>query len=118
MGDLDVLDVFEGDEYVRERVVVHPLEPFSSLSASETSALTMAPAAELAAPVEAEAYVYSCLSDLEAELWSFDNFVKNNAWKWVGNRADRQVYAEIDRWRVSRDVSVCLSDGGSMMPNT
>jgi hypothetical protein len=45
----------------------------------------LATANELAEPIEAQTYVW-CLedSDLEKELWSFDEFVKKNAWKWIG----------------------------------
>jgi hypothetical protein len=128
-SDLDVLDVFEGDvcllvsqicvpklilsrkEYVRERVAVHPLESLAGLS-SEPSTFTAeslimaAPPSELAGPVEAQTYVYNSLSDLKAELWSFDGFVKNNAWKWVGSEGNREVYTEVDRRRgVPCDVS-------------
>ncbi|KAF8905110.1 hypothetical protein CPB84DRAFT_1960658 [Gymnopilus junonius] len=34
--------------------------------------------------IEAETYVYGDERDLEANLWSFEDFVKNNAWKWYG----------------------------------
>jgi len=45
----------------------------------------LATVSELAEPIEAQTYVW-CLedSDLEKELWSFDEFVGKNAWKWIG----------------------------------
>jgi len=114
-SDLDLLDVFEGNEYKRERVGVHPLEPLAALTSFSTStAESLVPAtpsplpapSDLAATVEAETYVYCSPSGLKAELWSFDDFVRNNAWKWVGSTEDREVYTEVDRRRgVPRDVS-------------
>jgi hypothetical protein len=91
-SDLDALDVFEGDEYVRQSVIVYPLEPLASLSESsafqaeslDSAAPPPAPAPfQLADPVEAESYIYDSLSHLKADLWSFDDFLKNKAWKWV-----------------------------------
>jgi len=32
--------------------------------------------------IEAETYVYIEADDLESELWSFEDFVENNAWRW------------------------------------
>ena len=36
---------------------------------------------------------------LEAELWSYEDFVRENAWKWVGRSAHDDHYAEVDRRR-------------------
>ena len=58
------------------------------------------PASFELAPVEAETYVYVSLSDLKADLWSFEDFVKNNAWKWVGSeREGNLLFTEVDRRR-------------------
>jgi len=33
-------------------------------------------------------------------LWSFEDFVQNNAWKWVGvGAADNEDFREVDRRR-------------------
>ena len=86
--------------YDRLPVRVHPSGPFAPIPAdaaatSETvmgdsliPATALPPLAtvgELAEPIEAQTYVW-CLrdSDLEKELWSFDEFVGKNAWKWIG----------------------------------
>ena len=56
------------------------------------------PASELAQPIPAQTYVW-CLDDggLEKELWSFDEFVSKNAYRWTGEGArDNEYYAEVD----------------------
>jgi hypothetical protein len=76
-------------EYRLERVSVHPLDSFTSLSkwsmVTEHSIATAIPpsSSDLPTPVEAQTYIYGNISGLNAELWSFDDFVKHNAWKWI-----------------------------------
>lgn len=56
------------------------------------------PASELAQPIPAQTYVWR-LDDggLEKELWSFDEFVSKNAYRWIGPGArDNEDYAEVD----------------------
>ena len=53
---------------------------------------------ELAQPIPAQTYVWR-LDDggLEKELWSFDEFVSKNAYRWIGPGArDNEDYAEVD----------------------
>ena len=76
---------------------------FSKATAVEGSlipaALPPLPSAdELAQPIPAQTYVWcSKDSNLEKELWSFDEFVKNNAYKWIGPEAkSREEYGEVD----------------------
>ena len=70
-------------------------------------ALSPLPSADkLAQPIPAQTYVW-CSKDsfLEKELWSFDDFVKNNAYKWIGREAEsRKGYKEVDevKKRLSR----------------
>ncbi|KAH9963108.1 hypothetical protein BJV74DRAFT_870917 [Russula compacta] len=96
--DISFLDVFEGTAYVRVQVSVHPLGPLkviptdAAAATSEavgeslipTSLPTLQLASELAQRIPAETYVW-CLDSntLEKELWSFDEFVEKNAWKWI-----------------------------------
>ncbi|TFL03875.1 hypothetical protein BDV98DRAFT_563206 [Pterulicium gracile] len=110
-SDIRCLDVFEGSEYARIPVHVHPLGPINPLSTTSNlkekfvppHPTPLPPVEELADPVEVETYVYKDIEGLRHELWSFDEFVKNNAWKWIGNReAEYGVdneYAEVDRRR-------------------
>lgn len=39
---------------------------------------------DLEPALDAETYVYKSFENLDAELWSFEDFVKNNARKWYG----------------------------------
>jgi hypothetical protein len=42
---------------------------------------------------------------LEKELWSSDEFVRNNAYKWIGPEAESsEEYEEVDRGRSGREV--------------
>jgi len=63
------------------------------------AALPALPSAdELAQPIPAQTYVW-CSKDsfLEKELWSFDEFIRNNAHKWIGPEAvSSEEYEEVD----------------------
>lgn len=39
------------------------------------------------------------LKTLEAEIWSYETFVKDNLHKWVGTAANRASYEDVDKWR-------------------
>ncbi|KAH9945397.1 uncharacterized protein BXZ73DRAFT_96388 [Epithele typhae] len=101
--DISLLDLFEGNEYTREAVHVHPLAEDPSTDAYVVPPTTAPlPARSALAPaVRAETYVYAgpAARDLSPELWSYDAFVRENAWKWVGRGADRENYAEVDHRR-------------------
>ncbi|KAL0571522.1 hypothetical protein V5O48_010438 [Marasmius crinis-equi] len=107
--DILFLDVFEGSEYRRTKIQAYPLEPLvdmSIYSKKDEASLTPvdpppipAPSA-LPPPVEAETYIYLDPSALEHELWSFEEFVKQNASKWYGADARaREDIVEVDRLR-------------------
>jgi hypothetical protein len=55
-------------------------------------------ASELAHPIPAQTYVWGVEdSGLEKELWSFDEFVSKNAYKWIGPGArSNEDYTEVD----------------------
>ena len=83
--------------YDRLRVEVHPLGPLTPLPADTaassqgnlipTTITPLTTIGELAQPIRAQTYVW-CKEDkwLENEPWSFDEFVRKNAWKWIGSR--------------------------------
>jgi hypothetical protein len=47
---------------------------------------------KLADAVEAQVYIYGDPSglDMKLGLWTFEQFVQENAWKWVGEEADKR----------------------------
>lgn len=113
--DIAILDVFEGNEYVRSQVLVHPLGPFTPLPVDAATSgavedslipadLPPLPAAsELARTVPAQTYVWcSYDEELDKELWSFDEFIRKNAWKWIDRGASpprNEDYEKVDRVR-------------------
>ncbi|KAF8806978.1 hypothetical protein BYT27DRAFT_7140509 [Phlegmacium glaucopus] len=107
-SDIRALDIFEGAEYKREKVDVHPLGPLTDVSNHSTDYGSLVPAhspplpspSQLINTIGVETYVYEDENNLMAELWSFDDFVKNNAWKWYGSAADDNPdITEVDRRR-------------------
>jgi len=121
--DITYLDVFESGMYERLHVLVYPLGPFTSVPADTTGSseaeddnliptgpTPLATISELAQPIEAQTYVW-CLedSDLETELWSFDEFIRESAWRWIDSGAeDNEDYAEVDeareRWYIDEET--------------
>jgi len=108
-SDMRFLDIYEGDEYARDLVSVHPLSAPETLSPQihghQTALPSAAPhshsPASLPLPILAQTYTW-CKSStrLTPSLWSYEDFVKNNAWKWVGvGSVDNQDYMEVDRKR-------------------
>lgn len=110
--DVRLLDIFEGNQYTREVVSVYPLAPLANIRDIPPIAPTTPPSipilSSLANPVEADTYVW-CLSSSElwAQLWSFEEFVKCSAWKWVGSSsANNKDYNEVDRRRAMEGIIV------------
>ena len=89
------------------QVLVHPLGPFEPIpgdaatgSLIPTDLPPLPAASEMAQTVPAQTYVW-CQDDsgLDKELWSFEEFIRKNAWKWVDHGARRDDYDEVDRVR-------------------
>lgn len=89
------------------QVPVHPLGSFQPVPGDTVTDnliptdLPPLPAAnEMAQTVPAQTYVW-CQDDsgLDKELWSFEEFIRKNAWKWVDRGARRDDYDEVDRVR-------------------
>ena len=82
-------------EYIRQELPVHPLTPFATVRGdgeiSGSDAYAAIPSTPphlpdtLAEPVLVQVYVWLDISRLEAELWSYEDFVKHNAHKWYGD---------------------------------
>ncbi|KAF8134919.1 hypothetical protein EV363DRAFT_1447730 [Boletus edulis] len=101
--DMRLLDIFEGDEYTRELVHVHPLGPSISIDNVEVTGEVppIPPPNELETTIEVFTYVWCRpLSELQPKLWSFKEFIEESAWKWIGAASrDREDYTEVDRRR-------------------
>ncbi|KAJ7494766.1 hypothetical protein B0H11DRAFT_1857826 [Mycena galericulata] len=100
-SDIALLDLFEGSEYDRKAVQVHPLSGLVNLSSYTMPTGTPSPLpsdSDLRDPVEVETYVYGDISGLMPEIWDFDDFVQKNAWKWYGyGSRNNPEYTEVDR---------------------
>ena len=92
---------------------IHPLGPLKDVSNHSIDQDSLVPAhppplpssSQMANIIRAETYVYEDENNLMAELWSFDDFVKNNAWKWYGSSADDNPdITEIDRRRAQMEA--------------
>ncbi|KAH9859360.1 hypothetical protein IAQ61_011141 [Plenodomus lingam] len=96
-GDIWRLDIFEGSEYQRRKVMVEVLAlPHRAERAS--TAIELAPLTEKAEErargqgeqVEAETYIWIAgVHRLESEEWDFDEFVRDKMQRWVGREATR-----------------------------
>lgn len=78
-----------------------PLEPLNSPSQSVVSAKadTLPPLSELQS-IEASIYIWTApMHYLVPDLWSYEVFMRDNAWKWVGPTESKEEYAEVDRRR-------------------
>ncbi|KAH9481407.1 AIG2-like protein C [Psilocybe cubensis] len=90
--DIKYLDEFESDEYVRRKVKVHPLGSFTRIFEKIVDEDFVPehppPLPEISklheSSFEADTYIYCDETNLNEELWSFEDFVRNNAWKWYG----------------------------------
>ncbi|KIK97760.1 hypothetical protein PAXRUDRAFT_135642 [Paxillus rubicundulus Ve08.2h10] len=58
--------------------------------------------------LEANTYVWCHpLSELRPNLWRFEEFVRDNAWKWVGCESQsNKDYAEVDKRRAMQGIIV------------
>ncbi|KAI0661652.1 hypothetical protein C8Q70DRAFT_966296 [Cubamyces menziesii] len=113
--DIARLDLFEGDEYTREAVAVHPLEPLAPLSSTPVPRSDPSAASNGATDADVT-YIYAGpLRDLSPELWSYDDFVRENAWKWVGTGEREEYYAEVDRRREmdGKTLHTAIVDAGN-----
>ncbi|KAI5998882.1 hypothetical protein EDD15DRAFT_2161327 [Pisolithus albus] len=107
--DVRLLDVFEGDEYTREVVVAYPLGPLISLNNVPLVPTTVAlQGLEPERSMKVQTYVWcKPISELRPDPWTFDDFVRQNAWKWVGVGSEGNAdYVEVDRRRAMEGIIV------------
>ncbi|THV07394.1 hypothetical protein K435DRAFT_710241 [Dendrothele bispora CBS 962.96] len=118
--DIECLDQFEGDEYERITVDLYPFGDLLEVSHysidDDKTYLPSKPPplpshADLPTSMQADTYVMVDIKRLEPELWSFEDFVRNNAWKWHGQEASRTNpdIAEIERGRTRSESAKLLS---------
>jgi hypothetical protein len=69
------LDLFEGDQYSREKVKVRLLEGIKVMELGGKEGEEVA----------AETYIFKDKKELEDAEWDFEHFVKEKMWRWVGN---------------------------------
>ncbi|KAK0236023.1 hypothetical protein EDD85DRAFT_839003 [Armillaria nabsnona] len=111
--DILLLDAFEGTEYTRRPVPVHPLEDTINLNEYSVSKddkhlvpnppALLLPVEELVEAIPAETYIYRDVNKLDAELWSFSVFVRLNARKWYQPEVS-EVDGRNSRYRDSYNV--------------
>jgi len=107
--DVNLLDTFEGDEYTRETVLVHPLNDFVPLldnDAHDSDIVPFTPSDipsldSLKPPISAQTYIWiGGVHLLKPDLWNYAEFVRENARHWVGKGAeDQEDYIEVDKRR-------------------
>ncbi|KAF8510937.1 PLP-dependent transferase [Hysterangium stoloniferum] len=100
--DLRLLDIFEGDEYTRQTASVSLLAALTPLLDSiDTVISTGASLRELGDTLNVQVYVWADgLDRLVPEIWSFDVFVREKLWRWVGKGSGANGdYAIVDERR-------------------
>ena len=100
-------------QYYRRPVSAHPLESFFALADSGAIDRLLVPSspaplpAELAPAVQAEVYIYADVTELEAKLWSFSDFVRDSAWRWHGAAADtNEEITVVDERRANGTMAI------------
>ncbi|KAF8825153.1 hypothetical protein HHX47_DHR7000288 [Lentinula edodes] len=95
--DMTCLDYFEGNPLIDIPAYDVALDDKSLVPADPPP---LPPTSELLPAIPAQTYIYNDLENLEADLWSFEDFIKNNAWKWYGDASnDNPDITEVDRRR-------------------
>lgn len=99
-GDIWRLDIFEGDQYTRQKVRVKVLKDTALDAAADEANLE----AHLEGEVEAETYVWTDpRNQLEQEEWDFEEFKREKMWAWVGQAKDTdgveidEGFGDVDR---------------------
>ena len=89
-------------EYVRQTVSIFPLASFRPLlDSTETLISLEAPLPQLGDPIKVDTYVWNDhLERLVPEIWSFNVFVKEKLWRWVGRGGSNSIdYSVVDERR-------------------
>jgi len=102
-------------EYTRELVSAYPLGALVGLhdgppmDVNSILSPKMLASVAMQQPVEVDAYIWCMpLSMLRPDCWTFESFIRHNAWKWVGAGygETHDYYREVDRQNAMRDILV------------
>lgn len=100
-GDLYRLDIFEGDQYTRQKVRVQVLKDVQLDEAAEEGKT------EVVEEVEAESYVWGeGLHTLEPKEWDFEEFKRDKMKAWMGMAESGGEGVEIDEGFADVDRAV------------
>ncbi|KIX09668.1 uncharacterized protein Z518_00749 [Rhinocladiella mackenziei CBS 650.93] len=100
-GDLYRLDIFEGDQYSRQKVKVQVLKDIGLDEAAEEGRT------EVIEEVEAETYVWGeGEKTLEAKEWDFEEFKRDKMKAWMGMVKDETGEIEVDEGFADVDHAV------------
>jgi hypothetical protein len=93
-GDVYRLDIFEGDAYTRQEIIVEVLEDValdeaaplpSPSSISKHDDQQQTPGAKTAKTAKAQTYIWTApATELEAQEWDFEDFKKHKMRAWMG----------------------------------
>ncbi|KAK5938137.1 hypothetical protein PMZ80_009726 [Knufia obscura] len=98
-GDIWRLDIFEGDQYTRQKVRVQILKDTALDEVVDEKDLE----AHVQGEAEAETYIWtSPRGELESEEWDFEMFKREKMWAWVGQARSDGVevdegFGDVDR---------------------
>ncbi|EXJ92091.1 hypothetical protein A1O3_00641 [Capronia epimyces CBS 606.96] len=100
-GDLYRLDIFEGDQYSRQKVKVQVLKDVGLDQAAEEGKT------EVVEEVEAGTYVWEeGIDTLEPEEWDFEEFKRDKMKAWMGLAEDQRNSVEVDEGFADVDRAV------------
>lgn len=99
-NDLRLLDIFEGDEYKQAEVEATLLTQL--ISSVVDASVSSAHALRTGSTMPALVYTWSAsLSRLEPRLWSYEDFLRDKAQRWIGPRVEVDDFVIVDE---SRDM--------------
>ena len=90
---------------------VHPLKDLENFTmegyplAATNIQTSFVPSNPLSSPIQASTYIHKDISKLEPELWSFGEFMIQNAHKWYGSDWDEsEVAGQTEERRAGSEV--------------
>ncbi|KIO28353.1 hypothetical protein M407DRAFT_243035 [Tulasnella calospora MUT 4182] len=114
--DIELLDVFEGDEYSRDEVFCAPITEFNRLSAVDTQQL-LAKSGTLPSPSSATVptFVYKWKAPatrLSSEIWNYNRFLEENVWRWLDREPTDEEQRDMTQQRMDMQGIIITPQGG------